>query len=95
VGNDGTVAPLFCSDGSPNLAALAYYEGSNEHGFDPAVLRLPASSTEAQVESAMCADIAGAMGLQTENQAYALAAARNGWSYDINTVKTLHCPSGG
>jgi hypothetical protein len=93
-GNDGTVSPLFCSDGSPNSAALAYYGGRNDWGFHPAVLRLAASSTEEQVRSAMCADVGpgGTMGLQTEQQAYDLAARRNGWNYDINTVTNLHCP---
>ena len=92
-GNDGTITPLFCSDGSPNPAALAYYEGRNDRGFNPAVLRLARSSTQSQVESAMCADIGpgGTMGLQTEQQAYDLAARRNGWSYDINTVTNLRC----
>jgi hypothetical protein len=96
-GNDGTVSPLFCSDGSPNPAALAYYEGRNDRGFNPAVLRLAASSTEEQVRSAMCADVGpgGTMGLQTEQQAYDLAARRNGWNYDINTVTNLHCPPSG
>jgi len=93
-GNDGTIAPLFCSDGSPNPAALAYYEGHNGRGFNPAVLRLAPSSTQSQVKSAMCADIGsgGTMGLQTEQQAYDLAARRNSWSYDINTVTNLRCP---
>jgi hypothetical protein len=96
-GNDGTITPLFCSDGSPNPTALAYYEGHNDRGFDPAVLRLAPSSTRWQVESAMCADIGpgGTMGLQTEQQAYDLAARRNGWSYDINTVTNLRCPPAG
>jgi hypothetical protein len=96
-GNDGTIAPLFCSDGSPNPAALAYYQGHNDRGFNPAVLRLAPSSTPSQIKSAMCADIGpgGTMGLQTEQQAYDLAARRNGWSYDINTVTNLRCPSAG
>jgi hypothetical protein len=96
-GNDGTITPLFCSDGSPNPAALAYYEGRNDRGFNPVVLRLAPSSTQSQVESAMCADIGpgGTMGLQTEQQAYDLAARRNGWSYDINTVTNLRCPPAG
>ena len=38
-GTDGTITPLFCSDGLPNPAALAYYEGHNDRGFNPAVLR--------------------------------------------------------
>ena len=85
---------LFCSDGSPNSDALAYYEGRNDRGFNPAVLRLAASSTEEQVRLAMCADVGlgGTMGLQTEQQAYDLAARRNRWNYDINTVTNLHCP---
>ena len=93
-GEDGTVSPLFCPDGSPNSAALAYYEGRNDRGFNPAVLRLAASSTDEQVRSAMCADLglSGTMGLQTEQQAYDLAARRNGWNYDINTVTNLNCP---
>jgi hypothetical protein len=96
-GEDGTIAPLFCSDGSLNPAALAYYEGRNNRGFKPAVLRLAASSTEAQIKSAMCTDVSpkGTMGLQTEQQAYALAARHNGWNYDISTVTNLNCPSGG
>lgn len=96
-GNDGTITPLFCSDGSPNPAALAYYEGHNDRGFDPAVLRLAPSSTRSQVDSALCADIGpgGSMGLQTEQQAYELAARRNGWRYDINTVTNLRCPPAG
>jgi hypothetical protein len=96
-GNDGTIMPLFCSDGSPNPAALAYYEGHNDRGFNPAVLRLAPSSTPSRVKSAMCADIGpgGTMGLQTEQQAYDLAARRNGWSYDINTVTNLRCPLAG
>ena len=96
-GNDGTITPLFCSDGSPNPAALAYYEGHNDRGFNPAVLRLAPSSTQSQVKSAMCADIGpgGTMGLQTEQQAYDLAARRNSWSYDINTVTNLRCPPAG
>ena len=96
-GNDGTITPLFCSDGSPNPAALAYYEGHNDRGFNPTVLRLAPSSTQSQVKSAMCADIGpgGTMGLQTEQQAYDLAARRNSWSYDINTVTNLRCPPAG
>jgi hypothetical protein len=96
-GNDGTITPLFCSDRSPNPAALAYYEGRNDRGFNPAVLRLAPSSTQLQVKSAMCADIGpgGTMGLQTEQQAYDLAARRNSWSYDINTVTNLRCPPAG
>jgi len=96
-GNDGTITPLFCSDGSPNPAALAYYEGHNDRGFHPAVLRLAPSSTRSQVKSAMCADIGpgGTMGLQAEQQAYDLAARRNSWSYDINTVTNLRCPPAG
>ena len=96
-GTDGTITPLFCSDGSPNPAALAYYEGHNDRGFDPAVLRLSQSSTKSQVEAAMCADVGpgGTMGLQTEQQAYDLAARSNGWSYDINTVTNLRCPPAG
>jgi hypothetical protein len=96
-GNDGTITPLFCSDGSPNPAALAYYEGHNDRGFNPAVLRLAPSSTPSRVKSAMCADIGpgGTMGLQTEQQAYDLAARRNGWSYHINTVTNLRCPPAG
>jgi hypothetical protein len=96
-GNDGTITPLFCSDRSPNPAALAYYEGRNDRGFNPAVLRLAPSSTQSQVKSAMCADIGpgGTMGLQTEQQAYDLAARRNNWSYDINTVTNLRCPPAG
>jgi len=45
----------------------------------------------------MCADIGpgGTMGLQTEQQAYELAARRHGWHYPINTVTNLRCPSGG
>jgi hypothetical protein len=96
-GNDGAITPLFCSNGSPNPAALAYYEGHNDRGFNPAVLRLAPSSTQSQVKSAMCADIGpgGTMGLQTEQQAYDLAARRNSWSYDINTVTNLRCPPAG
>jgi hypothetical protein len=96
-GNDGTITPLFCSGGSPNPAALAYYEGHNDRGFNPAVLRLAPSSTPSRVKSTMCADIGpgGTMGLQTEQQAYDLAARRNGWSYDINTVTNLRCPPSG
>jgi hypothetical protein len=96
-GNDGTITPLFCSDGSPNPAALAYYEGRNHRGFNPAVLRLAPSSTKSQVKSAMCADIGpgGTMGLQTEQQAYDLAARHNSWSYEINTVTNLRCPPAG
>jgi hypothetical protein len=96
-GEDGTITPLFCSDGSPNPAALAYYEGRNDRGFNPAVLRLAPSSTQSQVKSAMCADIGpgGTMGLQTEQQAYDLAARRNSWSYDINTVTNLRCQPAG
>jgi len=96
-GNDGTITPLFCSDGSPNPVALAYYEGHNDRGFNPAVLRLGPSSTQSQVKSVMCADIGpgGTMGLQTEQQAYDLAARRNSWSYDINTVTNLRCPPAG
>ena len=96
-GEDGTITPLFCSDGSPNPAALAYYEGHNDRGFSPVVLRLAPSSTRSQVKSAMCADIGpgGTMGLQTEQQAYDLAARRNSWSYDINTVTNLRCPPAG
>ena len=88
---------MFCSDGSPNPAALAYYEGHNDRGFNPTVLRLAPSSTQSQVKSAMCADIGpgGTMGLQTEQQAYDLAARRNSWSYDINTVTNLRCPPAG
>jgi len=96
-GTDGTITPLFCSDGLPNPAALAYYEGHNDRGFDPAVLRLSRSSTKSQVEAAMCADVGpgGTMGLQTEQQAYDLAARSNGWSYDIKTITNLPCPPAG
>jgi hypothetical protein len=93
VGTDGTVAPLYCSDGSDNPAALAYYDGRNRRGFHPLVLRLPATATRRQVISAVCSDLAPGshMGLQSEQQAYDLAARRARWPYHINTVNGLHC----
>jgi hypothetical protein len=98
VGADGTVTPLFCADGTDNPAALAYYEGGWVKGFTPKVLVLPATASYSQVMSAVCADIFGhgsPMGLQTEQQAYDLAANRAGWRYDINTVNGLTCPAAG
>jgi len=98
VGADGSVAPLFCADGTDNPAALAYYEGGWIKGFTPKVLLLPATASYGQVVSAVCADIFGhgsPMGLQTEQQAYDLAANRAGWRYDINTVNGLSCPAAG
>ncbi|MBO0835693.1 MAG: hypothetical protein J2P28_09260 [Actinobacteria bacterium] len=95
VGTDGSVAPLFCPDGTDNAAALAYYEGGWVKGFTPKVLVLPASATNGQVVGAVCADIFGQgspMGLQTEQQAYDLAARRAGWQYAVNTVNGLSCP---
>jgi hypothetical protein len=91
---DGTVAPLFCADGTDNPAALAYYEGGWVKGFTPKVLMLPATASYGQVAGAVCADIFGhgsPMGLQTEQQAYDLAANRAGWRYHINTVNGLTC----
>jgi hypothetical protein len=95
VGADGSVAPLFCADGTDNPAALAYYEGGWVKGFTPKVLVLPATASYSQVVGAVCADIFGhgsPMGLQTEQQAYGLAANRAGWRYHINTVNGLSCP---
>jgi hypothetical protein len=96
VGVDGSVAPLFCADGTDNPAALAYYEGGWVKGFTPKVLALPATASYGQVVAAVCADIFGhgsPMGLQTEQQAYDLAANRAGWRYHINTVNGLSCPA--
>jgi hypothetical protein len=98
VGADGSVAPLFCADGTDNPAALAYYEGGWVKGFTPKVLVLPATASYGQVVGAVCADISGhgsPMGLQTEQQAYDLAANRAGWRYHINTVNGLSCPGAG
>jgi hypothetical protein len=98
VGVDGSVTPLFCADGSDNPAALAYYQGGWVKGFTPKVLALPATASYSQVVSAVCADIFGhgsPMGLQTEQQAYDLAANRAGWRYHINTVNGLTCPVAG
>ena len=98
VGADGSVAPLFCADGTDNPAALAYYEGGWVKGFTPKVLVLPATASYSQVVGAVCADIFGhgsPMGLQTEQQAYDLAANRAGWRYHINTVNGLSCPGVG
>jgi hypothetical protein len=95
IGADGSVAPLFCADGTDNPAALAYYEGGWVKGFTPKVLVLPATASYGQVVGAVCADIYGhgsPMGLQTEQQAYDLAANRAGWRYHINTVNGLSCP---
>jgi hypothetical protein len=95
VGVDGTVAPLVCANGTDNPAALAYYEGGWVRGFTPKVLVLPETASHGQVVGAVCADIFGhgsPMGLQTENQAYDLAANRAGWRYHINTVNGLSCP---
>lgn len=95
VGVDGSVAPLFCANGTDNPAALAYYEGGWVTGFTPKVLMVPAAASHGQVVGAVCADIFGhgsPMGLQTEQQAYDLAANRAGWSYDVNTVNGLSCP---
>jgi hypothetical protein len=98
VGSDGSVTPLFCADGTDNPAALAYYEGGWVKGFTPKVLALPATASYGQVVGAVCADIFGhgsPMGLQTEQQAYDLAANRAGWRYHINTVNGLNCPAAG
>jgi len=98
VGADGTVAPLFCANGTDNPAALAYYQGGWVKGFTPKVLALPAAASYGQVVGAVCADIFGhgsPMGLQTEQQAYDLAANRAGWRYHINTVNSLTCPVAG
>lgn len=95
VGEDGSVAPLFCANGTDNPAALAYYEGGWVKGFTPRVLVLPATASYGEVVGAVCADIFGhgsPMGLQTEQQAYGLAANRAGWRYHINTVNGLNCP---
>ena len=98
VGADGSVAPLFCADGTDNPAALAYYEGGWVKGFTPKVLVLPATASYGQVVRAVCADIFGhgsPMGLQTEQQAYDLAANRAGWRYHVSTVNGLSCPAAG
>jgi hypothetical protein len=49
VGVDGSVAPLFCANGSDNPAALAYYQGGWVKGFTPKVLALPAAASYSQV----------------------------------------------
>lgn len=95
IGTDGSVAPLLCASGADNPAALAYYEGGWVKGFTPRVLALPATASYGQVVGAVCADVFGhgsPMGLQTEQQAYTLAANRAGWQYHINTVNGLNCP---
>jgi hypothetical protein len=95
IGVDGSVAPLFCADGADNPAALAYYQGGWVKGFSPKVLALPATASYRQVVGAVCADLSGhgsPMGLQTEQQAYDLAANRARWRYHINTVNGLTCP---
>lgn len=91
IGNDGTIAPLLCG-GRDNPAALAYYGGQNQRGMAPRVLGLPVTATEQQVVTTICADIApgSPMGLQTEQQAYQLAATRAGWKYAVNVVN-LDC----
>ena len=90
IGNDGTVAPIDCSDGRVNAAAVHYYKGGNPGGWDPTMLHLPASANRAEVIAAMCHDIAPDQpwpsGVQTEQQAYQLAAQINGWHYGINVV---------
>lgn len=90
IGNDGTVAPMDCSDGRVNAAALHYYEGGNPGRWYPTMLQLPASASRAEVIAAMCHDIASGepwpAGVQTEQQAYQLAAQINGWHYGINVV---------
>jgi hypothetical protein len=97
-GADGSDAPLFCADGTDNPAALAYYQGGWVKGFSPKVLALPATASYRQVVDAVCADIFGRgspMGLQTEQQAYDLAANRARWRYHIDTVTGLTCPVAG
>jgi hypothetical protein len=59
VGADGSVAPLFCADGTDNPAALACYEGGWIKGFTPKVLVLPETASYGQVAGAVCADIFG------------------------------------
>ncbi len=91
VGNDGSVAPLRCGSGQVNTAALRYYRGGNPGHWYPTVLELPASAIRAQVVAAMCHDIGPGQpwpsGVQTEQQAYQLAAQLNGWSYGLNVVQ--------
>ena len=89
---DGSIAPLFCSNGADNPGALAYYQGHNQRGFDPKVLQLPTTASRQQVVGTICSDLApgSPMGLQTEQQAYQLAANLAGWRYNINVVN-LNC----
>jgi hypothetical protein len=92
IGEDGTIEPLLCGDGTDNPAALAYHQGHNQRGFDLRVLNLEVTAGRQQVVATICSDLApnSRMGLQTEQEAYQLATNRAGWKYDINVV-TLRC----
>lgn len=48
---DGNAGPLFCSDGSPSPAAVAYFRA-----VDPSLFALPSGAAPDQIRAALCAD---------------------------------------
>jgi hypothetical protein len=76
---DGNVGPVLCSDGRPSLAADSFFRSLLPA---VAVLHLAPDANLTDVETAMCADETfGHMTNPTEESAYRLMAAEQGWGF--------------
>ncbi len=83
-GADGTAGPLFCSNGQPNPAVLAYY-----NTLHLMVLKLGPDATPARVLRAMCADVRRDSTYPIESAAYDLAQKINGWSFGVSPPQEM------
>ncbi len=85
---DGSIAPVFCDDGSINQVAWRQLAAD-----DLKVLRLGRRSTPADVIDAITADLKARETGPRECSAALLAAAYYGWTFHINPVVglTLDC----
>jgi hypothetical protein len=83
-GADGTAAPLFCGNGRPDPAVLAYYRTLHLR-----VLKLGPGATPARVLQAMCSDMHRNSTYPVESAAYALARRINGWSFGTSPAQEM------
>ena len=76
---DGNIGPVLCPDGRPSLAADSYFRSLLPA---VAVLRLEPNANLDDVQTAMCADKTfGHLTNPTEESAYRLMAAEEGWQF--------------
>ena len=83
VDSAGNASPLFCHSQALNVLAWSFYGA-----ISPSILSLGLNPNPGQPQSAMCDDIAhnGAKPVQEAN-AYKLAAAYYGWSFNLDLTK--------